>query len=155
VVTRESLLKWKTQYNWPPCANLSRSTSFNIANETLLHCYKTSYLNEEVISMEPSLSLSVSLVRYPVWGDEMSFRSKMNRWFEFLLTLYVLVIFVFVISFKIKVFAVTSIKSFAVLLWRQEKNTSLETYFIVISFPVNKLECLSVASLFNPHSFDL
>ncbi len=52
-ITREPLLKGKAQYSWPPCTNLFRLVSFDIANIILLF-HKTSYLNEEVNCIEPS-----------------------------------------------------------------------------------------------------
>ncbi len=55
---RESLLKGKAQYGWPPRPDQLRSVAFYIENIIYL-CYKTSYLNEEVKCTEPSPSVSV------------------------------------------------------------------------------------------------
>ncbi len=51
--TKETLLKGKVQYTWPPCTNLYKSAHFYIKN--IIYIFnKTSYLNEEVNRTEPS-----------------------------------------------------------------------------------------------------
>jgi len=47
--TKESLLKGKAQYSWPPAVTSTkfRSTASDTAN-IIYFLYKTSYLNEEV-----------------------------------------------------------------------------------------------------------
>jgi hypothetical protein len=57
-LTRESLLKGKSQYSRPPSTNENISAQFDIENRIILS-YKTSSLNEEVNCTEPSLSVSV------------------------------------------------------------------------------------------------
>ncbi len=45
--TRESFLKGKDQYSWPPCANKFRSGAFKNENMVFLF-YKATYVNKEV-----------------------------------------------------------------------------------------------------------
>ncbi len=55
---RETLLKGKAKYSWPPCANLFSSAPFDIEN--IIYIFnKTSYINEEVDSTDPSPSVSI------------------------------------------------------------------------------------------------
>ncbi len=61
--TRESLLKGKDQYGWPPCTNYLRSAAFNTEKSIFLY-YKISYLNEEVNRTEPSFSERVPCLYY-------------------------------------------------------------------------------------------
>ncbi len=54
-----------TQYSWPPCTNLFRSTSFEIAN--FIYIKKTRYLNKDVNHTEPSPSVSVPWLFFSCW----------------------------------------------------------------------------------------
>ncbi len=56
--SRESLLKGKDQYSWPPCTNKLRSAVFDNAN-IIYNFTKEAKLNEEVNRTEPSLSVSI------------------------------------------------------------------------------------------------
>ncbi len=57
-LAKETLLKGKALYSWPPNTNLYRSAPFYIEN--IIYIFnKTSYLNEEVNCTEPSPSVSV------------------------------------------------------------------------------------------------
>jgi hypothetical protein len=56
-LVKETLLKGKAQYSWPPCTNLFRSAPFYIEN--IIYIFnKTSYLNEEVNCTKPSPQLA-------------------------------------------------------------------------------------------------
>ncbi len=57
---KESFLKGKDQYNWPPCTNYFASAVFYSENY-FLHIYKTDYLNKEVNGTEPSHSGRINL----------------------------------------------------------------------------------------------
>ncbi len=57
-LSKESLLKGKTQYGWSPCTNWFRLPAFYVINIFYL-CYKTSYLYEEVNCTEPPPSVSI------------------------------------------------------------------------------------------------
>jgi hypothetical protein len=73
ILTKETLLKGKAQYTWPPCANLLTSAPFYIEN--MINIFnKTSYLNEEVNCSEPSPSVSV-----PCFDVQIMDRLKLNR----------------------------------------------------------------------------
>ncbi len=56
---RESLLKGKEQYSWPPRTPPSSDRQLLILKSNFFLLYKTSYLNEEVIRTEPSPSVRV------------------------------------------------------------------------------------------------
>ncbi len=55
---KESSLKGKTQYNWPPCTNQFRSAAL-VLQTLLTFFYKTSYLHEEVNCTESFPTVSV------------------------------------------------------------------------------------------------
>jgi hypothetical protein len=59
---KESLLKGKTKYKWPPYPNEFRSAAFDIVNTIYFLPNKTSCFNEEVTCTEPFPS-----VRVPCW----------------------------------------------------------------------------------------
>ncbi len=61
-LSREPLLKGKTQYSLTPCTDKFRWAAFDIATINLLF-YNTRYLNEEVNCTEPSPSVSVPCIR--------------------------------------------------------------------------------------------
>jgi hypothetical protein len=63
-VGRESLLKGKYQYCWPPCINKLRSSALHFLLKLYLF-YRTTYLNEEVKCTEPSLSARIPCLQPP------------------------------------------------------------------------------------------
>ncbi len=62
-LSRESLIKGKIQYTWPPWTNQFKLVIFRTATMLFFFC-KMSYLNEEVNCTKPSPSVSVPWLKY-------------------------------------------------------------------------------------------
>ncbi len=58
-INRESLLKGKDRYDWPPCTTSFRLAAFKFKKYIFFFFYKTSHLNKEVNCTKPSPSVRV------------------------------------------------------------------------------------------------